>query len=196
MTKRLRRTEPQLRRDKPSKAERLALVVALAALLPALSAAAGVSTTRHNLSVSGPGAVKADTESRICIFCHTPHTASTAGPLWNRRDPGGPFTPYSSSTAIAAPGQPTGASLLCLSCHDGTIALGEVSSEAVPIPMAGGVTTIPSGPGRLGTDLSDDHPVSFVYDDALASLDLKYPKVDKLRLKELADARKVLMAEK
>ena len=32
--------------------------------------------------------------------------------------------------------------------------------------------------------------------DALASLDLHYPKVGKAKLKELAAARKVLMAEK
>jgi predicted CXXCH cytochrome family protein len=35
--------------------------------------------------------------------------------------------------------------------------------------MAGAVTTMPTGPGRLGTDLSDDHPVSFAYTAALAA---------------------------
>ncbi len=130
---------------------------------------AGIVTTKHNLSVSGPGTVKASQESQICIFCHTPHNASPSSPLWNRRDPGGQYTPYSSSTAKASPGQPTGASILCLSCHDGTIALGEVLSRSSDISMSGGVTTIPSGSGRLGTDLSDDHPISFVYDNQLAN---------------------------
>ncbi|MDH3282203.1 MAG: cytochrome c3 family protein, partial [Gammaproteobacteria bacterium] len=130
---------------------------------------AGVATTKHNLSVSGPGAIKAATETRICIFCHTPHNAVPSDPLWNRRASGSNYTPYSSSTAIASPGQPTGASILCLSCHDGTIALGDVLSRSSPIPFAGGTTTMPVGPGRLGTDLSDDHPISFVYSASLAN---------------------------
>ncbi len=130
---------------------------------------AGIATTQHNLSTSGPGTIKAASESQICIFCHTPHTASPSAPLWNRRDPGATYTPYSSSTAIGLPGQPNGASLLCLSCHDGTIALGEVLSRATAISMSGGIATLPAGPTRLSTDLSDDHPVSFVYSSTLAA---------------------------
>ena len=137
--------------------------------LVAWAAVAGVVTTKHNLSVSGPGTVKATSEAQVCVFCHTPHSAATSAPLWNRRAPGSFYTPYSSSTAIAVPGQPTGSSILCLSCHDGTIALGEVLSQPLPIAMAGGVTTLPTGPGRLGTDLSDDHPISFAYTATLAA---------------------------
>ena len=137
--------------------------------LGVLAAAADVATTKHNLSVSGPGAIKATDESQICVFCHTPHNARPISPLWNRRDSGSTYVPYTSSTAVAVPGQPTGSSVLCLSCHDGTIALGEVLSRATSIPMAGGTTTLPTGAGRLGTDLSDDHPVSFVYSAGLAS---------------------------
>src|SRR5690606_17606262 len=71
-------------------------------------------------------------------------------------------------------GQPTGNSKLCLSCHDGTIALGNVVSRHQPIMMAGGITTLPPGKSNLGTDLSDDHPISFRYDSALVS---KNPKL-------------------
>jgi predicted CXXCH cytochrome family protein len=139
-------------------------------LLPA-GAAGGIATTKHNLSVSGPGSVKASEESQICIFCHTPHGASPVAPLWNRRDPGKSYIPYSSSTVQASPGQPTGASILCLSCHDGTIALGEVLSREAPISMAGGVVNMPQGRANLGTDLSDDHPISFHYTSSLGGLD-------------------------
>jgi predicted CXXCH cytochrome family protein len=138
-------------------------------LLPWASASASVVTTKHNLSVSGPGSVRASQESQVCIFCHTPHNASPSSPLWNRRDPGSSYTPYNSSTAVASPGQPTGASLLCLSCHDGTIALGDVLSRSTNISMRSGVSTMPTGPGRLGTDLSDDHPISFTYNNTLAN---------------------------
>ena len=142
--------------------------VALVFMAPAADAAK-VEDSKHNLSFQGPGTIKATSETQICVFCHTPHSAAPSAPLWNRRSPGGTYTPYSSSTAIASPGQPTGASILCLSCHDGTIALGEILSSSTRISMAGGVTTMPTGPGRLGTDLSDDHPISFAYTATLAS---------------------------
>jgi predicted CXXCH cytochrome family protein len=145
------------------------LLVSLGALLLALPAEAAMATTKHNLSVSGPGTLKAASESQTCVFCHAPHNATPNTALWNRRNPGSTYTPYTSSTTRGNPGQPTGASLLCLSCHDGTIALGEVLSRPTPITMSGGVTTIPAGVGRLGTDLSDDHPVSFAYTAALAA---------------------------
>ena len=130
-----------------------------------------VVNTVHNLSVSGPGAVKATSEDEICVFCHSPHNSSPRAPLWNRNDPGATYTLYSSSTLEASPGQPDGASLLCLSCHDGTIALGDVLSRTSPISFGSGITTMPSGDKNLTTDLSDDHPVSFVYNSSLASAD-------------------------
>jgi len=144
-----------------------------AALLCCLIASSGVAATivgsKHNLSASGPGPVTASAESRICVFCHTPHNAVPVAPLWNRGSPGLNYVPYSSSTAIAAPGQPTGDSLLCLSCHDGTIALGEVLSQTSNIIMKGGVTTMPIGPALISTNLTHDHPISFEYSSALAS---------------------------
>jgi predicted CXXCH cytochrome family protein len=135
----------------------------------AFAAHAGVATTKHNLSVSGPGTLKAASETQICIFCHAPHNNAPSAPLWNRRTPGSTYTPYGSSTALGNPGQPTGASMMCLSCHDGTIALGDVLTRATPITLSGGVTTMPSGASRLATDLSDDHPVSFVFSASLAA---------------------------
>ncbi len=131
-------------------------------------AIAGLLTSKHNLSVSGPGTLKAASETQVCLFCHTPHNASPSAPLWNRRNPGGSYVPYASSTARALAGQPTGASLVCLSCHDGTIALGDVLSRTTPITMGGG-TAMPAGASNLGTDLSDDHPVSINYTPALAA---------------------------
>ena len=147
----------------------IAWLALLASAALAASAWSQVAATKHNLSISGPGTVKASTESEICIFCHTPHNASPAGGLWNRRNPAAAYTPYSSSTAKGAAGQPNGASLQCLSCHDGTIALGDVLSRATPIAMAGATSVMPAGAGRLGTDLGDDHPVSFAYTAALVT---------------------------
>jgi hypothetical protein len=131
-----------------------------------------IASTRHNLSVSGTGTATAVSESQICVFCHTPHRAAAIpeAPLWNRQESGAAYTPYTSDTIdandIAA--TPGGSSKLCLSCHDGTIAIGQVnvmnSQSNVTINMtgtgAGGV--IPSNQGdstgftsKLGTDLND-----------------------------------------
>ena len=87
----------------------------------------------HNLSVTGPGTIRATSEQEICVFCHTPHSTSPNRPLWNRSDPGVFYALYNSTTIQAAPGQPSGSSLLCLSCHDGTIALGNVLSRSADI---------------------------------------------------------------
>jgi predicted CXXCH cytochrome family protein len=140
------------------------------ALLPAWPAHAQIADTKHNLSVSGPGPIRSTTEEEICIFCHTPHRARTdVGILWNRPDSPVPsYSTYQSSSLLAAVGQPNGASKLCLSCHDGTIALGTIISRPDEVPFAGGIRFMPEGESLLGTDLSDDHPISFLYDDLLA----------------------------
>lgn len=135
---------------------------------------------KHNLSVSGPGPIKSASEDRICIFCHTIGRSKMRFRfLWNRKSTTVHYTPYKSSTLHARVGQPTGASRVCLSCHDGTIALGALVSEQKEIPFKGGLRFMPPGPTRLGTDLSDDHPISFVYDSRLsaAKRELKDPSM-------------------
>ena len=58
---------------------------------------------------------------------------------------------------------------MCLSCHDGTMPLGQVMSRpaADPIPMTS--LLMPPGPWNLTTDLSNDHPISMRYDRALSN---------------------------
>ena len=142
----------------------LYLLALIAIFNGAVYAAPGKSivSSAHNLSVSGPGNVKASGESQICIFCHVGHNASPAAPLWNRHNPGGGYIPYTSSTIAASPGDPTGASILCLSCHDGTIALGKLVSRKARVDVRGG-PNMPPGRLNLTRDLSDDHPISFDY---------------------------------
>jgi predicted CXXCH cytochrome family protein len=120
------------------------------------------SANKHNLSVSGAGPVRTTDTTEICIFCHAPHNASPAPPLWNQLQSGATYTPYSSSTMKATPGAPTGSAKLCLSCHDGTVAIGATltrGSIAMTGVGAGGRLT---GASALGSNLSDDHPISFV----------------------------------
>ncbi|MDF1575195.1 MAG: cytochrome c3 family protein [Bacteroidales bacterium] len=148
-----------------------AIALLLLVLIPALAGAQSIVTTVHNLSVSGPGDVRAVSESEICIFCHTPHHSLPASPLWNKDDRGYTYTLYHSSTAEAVPGQPDGASILCLSCHDGTTALGQVLSRTGDIGFSGGISTLPPGTSNISTDLADDHPISFDYTTGLAAAD-------------------------
>lgn len=138
------------------------------------SGMAGIANTKHNLSVSGPitNTYKATSETQICVFCHTPHNANPAAPLWNHTLSTQTYTPYSSNTLVtAAPGQPSGTSKLCLSCHDGTVALGGVQNLPFGHQTAGTITGLDlllGSSANLGTDLRNDHPVSFNYDAALA----------------------------
>ncbi len=146
----------------------------LALLLLALHSVQGqnVAASKHNLSSGGMGSARSSTESEICAFCHTAHLRPSQAPQWSLMSQGKTYVPYRSSTTKAVIGQPTGSSKLCLSCHDGTIAMGMASGmsrkHVAPSEFHGGLGNLPPGPARLGTDLSDDHPISFVYDSALA----------------------------
>ncbi len=144
-------------------------------LLTALAgnAVAGIANTKHNLSASGTeSSYTATSEQQLCVFCHTPHNAQPDTPLWNHTESGATYTPYTSTTLVANPGQPTGTSKLCLSCHDGTVAIGSVHdlpfSEGSGAGVISGLESTMAGENSLDTDLSDDHPISFVYDDTLA----------------------------
>ncbi|MGD9836121.1 MAG: hypothetical protein AB7U92_25500, partial [Piscinibacter sp.] len=177
--------------------------------LPALAQRiSDVRGTRHNLSTSGTGATHAAPggTSEVCVFCHTPHGATTQdqggapmrAPLWNRRVPdGATYTPYTSSSMDAQAildglnAQPGGSSKLCLSCHDGTLAIGNVNvlngtaNASIPMTGTGPGGTMPAGEGVtsgftrfLGTDLRNDHPISVTFNSALAARDGELRPVD------------------
>ena len=103
----------------------------------------------------------------ICLPCHTPHGADLTvvdAPLWNHAVTQATFIPYQSSTLRATDlGQPSGRSKLCLSCHDGTVALDSFGGRTG--------TRFISSQALIGTNLNAHHPVSFTYNDALATLD-------------------------
>lgn len=171
-------------------------LLATSLLGPGIALAANtsdVANTLHNLSTSGTGTVRAAVGSttEICVFCHTPHGATTfpGSPLWNRQVSGQTYTVYTSSSLDAEDiagqlDQPGGSSKLCLSCHDGTLALGTVNvtggQTAVTFPMTGTETdgTMPVGAGTatgfsrdLGIELRNDHPISLTFDTTLATTD-------------------------
>ncbi|WP_227816815.1 cytochrome c3 family protein [Nitrogeniibacter aestuarii] len=186
----------------------ITLAVTLAASAEKVS---DVRATKHNFSATAVGRttgqppqrdVQATGESQVCVFCHTPHgaTAGTA-PLWNRTLSGQTYTPYTSSSLDAEVllgrvlDQPAGSSKLCLSCHDGSLAIGNVNvlsgqggaegSQSIAMSGTGVGGTMPDGAGettgftrRLGIDLRNDHPISLDYTTALATRDGEMRVVD------------------
>lgn len=152
--------------------------------LEAIAAPAkGILGTVHDLSATGPNHV---TESKeACIFCHTPHDSPEgikgSIPIWNHTTTSQQFINYSSNSLQGTLDmQPTGPSLACLSCHDGTLAMGSI--HELPIGggqddyshAAGGVnpsTGMLDGPNRIDRNLGSGHPVSITYrDDLVKSL--------------------------
>ncbi len=165
--------------------------------LPALAGTgpAGVAQTPHNLTASNPDVTLQLTygnhaEDQVCIFCHTPHGGSLDAPLWNRDlssiSGGGVYTHYTSATLSGAVGASNRAvnaeSLLCLSCHDGSIGVGDnLYNNSGSAPGNNNIFIQPgfgrpgprTGGSRANTantvDLSDDHPISFSYSAVLAA---------------------------
>jgi len=141
------------------------LVVALLVLFtlsvanaPAAAQRLSVTESVHDLSPSGPCTTKAAT-GYACLFCHAPHNVLVEQtPLWNQQLSSQVYTPYSSTSYQQTGMQPMigSPSKLCLSCHDGTVAIGQTVSEGL-IPVSGGL----SPTSNLGADMRSSHPYSF-----------------------------------
>jgi hypothetical protein len=146
----------------------------------------GIEGTAHDLSATGLNSVTMATRS--CVFCHTVHNPGAGSgakliPAWNHTTTVATFTMYNNTNHANADlkgtvdSQPTGPSLACLSCHDGTVSVGSLlvapagGGNDSYLSARGGVNPstgrISSGRGLVGTDLSNDHPVSITYQDNL-----------------------------
>ena len=104
--------------------------------------------------------------TQICQPCHAPHDATngTLGPLWDHADSGNAanaFTPYdnTANTQDSTPGDPGATSMLCLSCHDGSVNVDAFGGGAGTTAMA------PAYQVGADLDLSDDHPIGIAYAD-------------------------------
>ena len=165
------------------------LLFAAVAAAPLAWAQTSVVDTKHNLS-STAGASRivdhATNEDQVCVFCHTPHQAAPAAPLWNHaRTAVTSYGVYASPTLnasdIADIGGGSDVSLLCMSCHDGTVAVNNLGNPPNDInanptmgsghELDGSGRIAASRPANMGSSLSDDHPVNFTFDAALATAD-------------------------
>lgn len=118
----------------------------------------------HNLSASGTGPVKGRLDP--CLYCHAPHSGVgiTNSALWSQTLSAQTYTTYSSTTLHNTTQQTPlgGSSSLCLSCHDGTVAVGQTQPYGSQT-MAGSMTSADT----FGANLQGSHPFS-----------LKMPMVD------------------
>ena len=111
----------------------------------------------------GPGSTSpiAGTRPDFCVYCHAPHSGvGGMTPLWNQTLSKQTYTPYTSSTYVESgnPNPTPGTdSTLCLSCHDGSVAVGTTAAY-------GKVTThgAMNSPDVLGNNLSSSHPFSLI----------------------------------
>jgi hypothetical protein len=181
------------------------ILFALVVLAAASGLQAQVALSPHDMSTLGPRGKTNTTQT--CVFCHTPHAAigsvtsevalqpiaSQLIPLWNHTTTLTTFTMYNttnnpiSSLQGVVDATVSGASLACLSCHDGTLAVGAQSNLPNDIAsytytdFAGGMTAGKIvGTAKMGTDLTNDHPISITYAygtvaGPLVDLELKNP---------------------
>ncbi len=158
----------------------LGLAAAALLALPSMTQAAinkGIEGSVHDFSTNSSW----NTRKGVCSACHSAHNTDVnqVAPLWNHATTVGPFIPYTSPTFNAGAHQPSGHSLACLSCHDGTVAINQGISGV--LGTNGPIYIDPDA--QIGPDLHNTHPISFTYDSALAAADnggLEDPAVYKI----------------
>jgi len=146
---------------------------------------AAVLNTKHDFRAASSADIRSVSGKDACIFCHTPHNATGESYLWNHRLSGRDFPAYSSSTlqSTVTSVQPQEISKLCLSCHDGTIALGDtVNDGSIAFVQGSGYSLPSSTASNLGGDqtFANDHPFAFV--PRLGAEILNPPMRDQVRL--------------
>jgi len=112
------------------RAVRIILLAAAAVLIASgLAWAApgtGITGTSHDFSN------KASTAVGLCTFCHTPHRATQTRLLWNHKLTDNTFKWTDVTATTNGTPLPTftkawqGTSKNCLSCHDGSVAIGDI----------------------------------------------------------------------
>ena len=151
-----------------------------------------ITGTKHDLSATAwTVGDSGEDNGEVCVYCHTPHAANTSfsgAPIWNKGTPASAFTLYGTTVGGTTTNATVNApSMACLSCHDGVSAVHSV----VNAPGSGlasvtdadqfigtgaqdlGTIALNISATGIGTDLSNDHPVSIEYDATKAGLKAK-----------------------
>ena len=126
---------------------RIYLVITVLTISFAIPGLGQISGTKHDFS----GKSWAPAENKMCGVCHATHKAvnEPSAPLWNHQSTGvAAYTVYKSPTFDGQGGltitNPSASSKLCLSCHDGTVAVenfGGITTGSNFIPAASKIST-------------------------------------------------------
>jgi predicted CXXCH cytochrome family protein len=129
---------------------------------------AGIANTAHDFS----GSVGGGEEAGLCTFCHTPHRAAQTLLLWNHRLSTNTFR-WDVPTTTAGTTFPTfqgdtyrGPTTKCLSCHDGSVAIGDVAWFRGQANRSLDSTTHGEGDRvnvGFGGNMAGNHPVAMPY---------------------------------
>jgi predicted CXXCH cytochrome family protein len=141
--------------------KKLAGLTAIAGLFIAGTASAQIQGSVHDFT----GELTGNTD--LCAFCHVPHQSDSTvsdAPLWDHTLTTATYTPYSTITmneTMSGDSTTYGISRLCLSCHDGTVAVDSYGGNP------GGTTLITDvgawtgvGAGYVSGVLTQEHPIS------------------------------------
>ena len=167
--------------------KRMTKVLSVAAVLALPGAAAmalGIAGTDHDFATkylttqtdggAGTNAVLVGTANSVglCTYCHTPHSALSTTLLWNHNLSGNTFT-WSDATSTTggtayASMSPTykGSSVKCLSCHDGSVAIGDISLYKEISPAVFNTFTLATQTIKkigAGGVMNGNHPVGMPY---------------------------------
>ncbi len=160
------------------KKTKLLVLAAMLVLLPAIGWGGtpgdglpgdGIAATAHDFYA---GSFYTNTTIGECTFCHTPHKATSTLLLWNHKLSTNPSFSWDVAATTAGTTFPTiknnynGPTAKCLSCHDGSVAIGDVYwfSEAGPTDLSKG-TKITDAKFQVGASgaMAGNHPVAMPY---------------------------------
>ena len=154
-----------------------ALVLALlfagatASLAQSYTPGAGFTDSPHDFSGVPAGPVT----TGGCTFCHTPHRALQQPLLWNHTLSANTFSWDPGAVTAGGTPYPTidttwrGPSKLCLSCHDGSVAIGDIawfnqtSYTGAPLDNTTHDTDVFNIADPATGNMTGNHPVAFPY---------------------------------
>ncbi len=134
------------------------LLTVMLTLLMCSSLPAQITGDALGVHSLGPGSGSHITGARpeACAYCHAPHSGLNIG-LWNQKLTTQIYTTYNSNTAKNVSTQPVlgTSSNQCLSCHDGTVAVGATVAYGQVVTQGSMQTS-----DVFGSNLQSSHPFS------------------------------------
>jgi len=130
----------------------------------------GLASSAHDFS----GITSNGEETGTCTFCHTPHRASAQSLIWNHdlstdtfawTDP----TTTGGTDYVDVDPSYKGSTAKCLSCHDGSVAVGDIGWWAGSDPGTVAYTSVAVPTGTISgaplevTGAGNNHPVAMPY---------------------------------